>query len=65
MSHGVFLTQLSTYLQRLTEPHKSREQEGEPIVVDPAWAQSVLLRTLERVEQGECSDRHNQKRAAQ
>lgn len=65
MSHGVFLTQLSTYLQRLTEPHKSREQEGEPIVVDPAWAQSVLLRTLERVEQGESSDRHHQKRAAQ
>ena len=65
MSHGVFLTQLSTYLQRLTEPHKSREQEGEPIVVDPAWAQSVLLRTLERVEQGESSDRRNQKRAAQ
>ncbi len=65
MSHGVFLTQLTTYLQRLTEPHKSREQEEEPIVVDPAWAQSVLLRTLERVEQGESSDRRNQKRAAQ
>lgn len=49
MSQGSFLEALKTYLQRLTQP----SAEAEDSSIDPVWARTLLLRTLNKVEAGD------------
>lgn len=64
MLASLFLHDLKTYLQRLTQPQSAAAVEVDTSI-DPTWARNLLLRTLDRVERGETTSPDPARRATQ